>query len=174
MSGSRERDRWASGALPGRDWREEKRNEQDGNLLAWLAVAVVGAFSLGTVALHRGESINAVWLVVAAVCVYLIAYRFYSLYIATRVLQLDANRVTPAVKFNDGLDFVPTNKYILFGHHFAAIAGAGPLVGPVLAAQMGYLPGTLWILAGVVFAGAVQPSWSCSSPRAGTAARSAI
>ena len=126
------------------------------NLLAWLVVVVVGAFALGTVALYRGEMINAVWLVVAAICVYLIAYRFYSLYIATRVLQLDPKRVTPAVKFNDGLDYVPTNKYILFGHHFAAIAGAGPLVGPVLAAQMGYLPGTLWILAGVVFAGAVQ------------------
>ncbi|MBL8668482.1 MAG: carbon starvation protein A [Rhodospirillales bacterium] len=126
------------------------------NLLVWMVVAAVGAFALGTVALHRGETINAVWLVVAAVCVYLIAYRYYSRYIATRVLQLDPNRITPAVKYNDGLDFVPTNKYILFGHHFAAIAGAGPLVGPVLAAQMGYLPGTLWILAGVVFAGAVQ------------------
>jgi carbon starvation protein CstA len=94
--------------------------------------------------------------VVAAVCVYLIAYRFYSLYIADKVMGLDARRQTPAYKFNDGLDFVPTNRYVLFGHHFAAIAGAGPLVGPVLAAQMGYLPGMLWILAGVVFAGAVQ------------------
>lgn len=127
-----------------------------GNILAWVVVALVGAFALGTVALHRGETINAVWLVVAALCVYLIAYRFYSLFIANRVLRVDAARVTPAVKFNDGLDYVPTNRYILFGHHFAAIAGAGPLVGPVLAAQMGYLPGTLWILAGVVFAGAVQ------------------
>ena len=124
--------------------------------LGWLALAVVGAFALGTIALHRGETINAVWLVVAAVCTYLIAYRYYSLYIASRVLRLDPNRVTPAAKYNDGLDYVPTNKYILFGHHFAAIAGAGPLVGPVLAAQMGYLPGTMWILAGVVFAGAVQ------------------
>src|SRR5512144_2221315 len=126
------------------------------SILGWLAVAVIGAFALGTIALHRGETINAVWLVVAALCVYLIAYRYYSLYIAKRVLRLDPERVTPAVKYNDGLDYVPTNKYILFGHHFAAIAGAGPLVGPVLAAQMGYLPGTLWILAGVVFAGAVQ------------------
>jgi carbon starvation protein len=126
------------------------------SMFGWLAVAVVGAFALGTIALHRGETINAVWLVIAAVCVYLIAYRYYSLYIASRVLRLDPERVTPAVKYNDGLDYVPTNKYILFGHHFAAIAGAGPLVGPVLAAQMGYLPGTLWILAGVVFAGAVQ------------------
>jgi len=125
-------------------------------MFAWLALAVIGAFALGTVALNRGETINAVWLVIAAVCVYLIAYRFYSRYIATTVLRLDPERITPAVRHNDGLDYVPTNKYILFGHHFAAIAGAGPLVGPVLAAQMGYLPGTLWILAGVVFAGAVQ------------------
>ena len=124
--------------------------------LAWAAVAVIGAFALGTVALHRGESINAVWILVASICVFLIGYRFYSLFLAEKVLRLDPNRVTPAVKFNDGLDYVPTNKYILFGHHFAAIAGAGPLVGPVLAAQMGFLPGTLWILAGVVFAGAVQ------------------
>ena len=110
------------------------------SMFGWLAVAVIGAFALGTIALHRGETINAVWLVIAAVCVYLISYRYYSLYIATRVLRLDPERVTPAVKYNDGLDYVPTNRYILFGHHFAAIAGAGPLVGPVLAAQMGYLP----------------------------------
>jgi carbon starvation protein len=127
-----------------------------GSRLGWTALSLFGAFALGTVALHRGESINAVWLVAAAVCVYLIAYRFYSRYIADRVLQLDSRRMTPAHKYNDGLDFVPTNKYVLFGHHFAAIAGAGPLVGPVLAAQMGYLPGMMWILAGVVFAGAVQ------------------
>ena len=125
-------------------------------MLGWLGIAIIGAFALGTIALHRGETINAVWLVIAAACVYLVAYRFYSLFIASRVLRLDPTRVTPAVKYNDGLDYVPTNKYVLFGHHFAAIAGAGPLVGPVLAAQMGYLPGTLWILAGVVFAGAVQ------------------
>ena len=124
--------------------------------LIWLGIAVLGAFSLGTVALSRGESINAVWIVAAAVCVYLIAYRFYSKFIASTVLELDPKRMTPAHKFNDGLDYVPTNKHVLFGHHFAAIAGAGPLVGPVLAAQMGYLPGMLWILAGVVFAGAVQ------------------
>jgi carbon starvation protein len=124
--------------------------------LGWLALAIVGAFALGIVALQRGESINAVWIVIAAVSVYLIAYRFYSRFIADRVLQLDPRRMTPAYKYNDGLDYVPTNKYVLFGHHFAAIAGAGPLVGPVLAAQMGYLPGVLWILAGVVFAGAVQ------------------
>jgi carbon starvation protein len=108
------------------------------------------------VALRRGEPINALWIVVAAVAIYLVAYRYYSLFIANNVMQLDARRATPAVLNNDGLDFVPTNKHILFGHHFAAIAGAGPLVGPVLAAQMGYLPGTLWLIAGVVLAGAVQ------------------
>jgi carbon starvation protein len=124
--------------------------------LGWFALAIVGAFACGLIALEHGESISAVWIVIASVCIYLIAYRFYSLFIANRVLGLDANRMTPAHKFNDGLDFVPTNKYVLFGHHFAAIAGAGPLVGPVLAAQIGYMPGMLWILAGVVFAGAVQ------------------
>ncbi|MGK5054686.1 carbon starvation CstA family protein [Janthinobacterium sp. RB2P8] len=124
--------------------------------LGWAALALAGAGSLGVVALQRGEPISAIWIVIAAVCVYLIAYRFYSLFIADKVLGLDPRRMTPAFKHNDGLDHVPTNKYVLFGHHFAAIAGAGPLVGPVLAAQMGYLPGMLWILAGVVFAGAVQ------------------
>ncbi|MDN4052277.1 carbon starvation CstA family protein [Massilia sp. YIM B02763] len=124
--------------------------------LGWAALSLVGAGALGYVALKRGESINAVWVVMAAVCVYLIAYRFYSLYIADKVMGLDAKRQTPAYRYNDGLDYVPTNRYVLFGHHFAAIAGAGPLVGPVLAAQMGYLPGMMWILAGVVFAGAVQ------------------
>jgi carbon starvation protein len=122
----------------------------------WLAIALFGAFSLATLALGRGEAVSALWVVAAAVCVYLIAYRYYSLFLATRVLGLDARRRTPAWTHNDGLDYVPTNKYVLYGHHFAAIAGAGPLVGPVLAAQMGYLPGLLWILAGVVFAGAVQ------------------
>jgi carbon starvation protein len=124
--------------------------------IVWLGVAILGAFSLGTIALHRGETINALWLVTAAVCVYLIAYRFYSLFIAKQALGLDDSRPTPAMRRNDGLDYVPTDKYVLFGHHFAAIAGAGPLVGPVLAAQMGFLPGTLWLLVGVVFAGAVQ------------------
>src|SRR5690554_2194517 len=124
--------------------------------VAWAVLALVGAFCLGTVALRRGESINALWIVVAAVSIYLVAYRFYGLFIANRVLELDASRATPAVLRNDGLDYVPTNKHVLFGHHFAAIAGAGPLVGPVLAAQMGYLPGTLWLIAGVVLAGAVQ------------------
>ena len=124
--------------------------------LGWAVVAVVGAVSLGVVAISRGEAISASWLVVAAVCVYLIAYRFYARFIAYRALGADQARQTPAYRRNDGLDYVPTNRYVLFGHHFAAIAGAGPLVGPVLAAQMGYLPGTLWLLAGVVFAGAVQ------------------
>ncbi|WP_053184387.1 carbon starvation CstA family protein, partial [Pseudomonas thivervalensis] len=124
--------------------------------LAWFAVAVLGACALSVVALRRGEPINALWIVVAAVAIYLVAYRYYSLFIANNVMQLDARRATPAVLNNDGLDYVPTNKHILFGHHFAAIAGAGPLVGPVLAAQMGYLPGTLWLIAGVVLAGAVQ------------------
>ncbi|MDR9753059.1 carbon starvation CstA family protein [Pseudomonas sp. SZMC_28357] len=124
--------------------------------LPWLVLAIVGACALGVVALRRGEAINALWIVVAAVAIYLVAYRYYSLFIATHVMQLDPRRATPAVLNNDGLDYVPTNKHILFGHHFAAIAGAGPLVGPVLAAQMGYLPGTLWLIAGVVLAGAVQ------------------
>ena len=122
----------------------------------WAALSLAGASALGVVSLHRGEPISAIWIVIAAVCVYLIAYRFYSKFIAEKVLTLDDRRMTPAFKHNDGLDYVPTNKNVLFGHHFAAIAGAGPLVGPVLAAQMGYLPGMLWILAGVVFAGAVQ------------------
>jgi carbon starvation protein len=127
-----------------------------GRHLAWAGVAILGASSLATVALSRGETISALWVVAAALCVYLIAYRYYSLFIADKVLGLDGKRQTPAWKYNDGLDYVPTNKHVLYGHHFAAIAGAGPLVGPVLAAQMGYLPGLLWILAGVVFAGAVQ------------------
>ncbi|VVO58582.1 Pyruvate/proton symporter BtsT [Pseudomonas fluorescens] len=124
--------------------------------IPWLLLAIVGACALGVVALRRGEAINALWIVVAAVAIYLVAYRYYSLFIANNVMQLDPRRATPAVINNDGLDYVPTNKHILFGHHFAAIAGAGPLVGPVLAAQMGYLPGTLWLIAGVVLAGAVQ------------------
>ena len=126
------------------------------SLVIWPAIAVLGAFAFAGIALDRAEPVSAAWLVTAAICVYLIAYRFYSKFIAERVLKLDDRRVTPAERHNDGLDYVPTNKYIVFGHHFAAIAGAGPLVGPVLAAQMGYLPSTLWILTGVVFAGAVQ------------------
>ena len=123
---------------------------------AWLVLAIVGACALGFVALSRGESISALWIVVAAVAVYLIGYRFYGQYIAANVMQLEAARATPAVRLNDGLDFVPTNKHVLFGQHFATITGAGPLVGPVLAAQMGYLPGVMWILVGAIMAGAVQ------------------
>ncbi|MDI9240826.1 carbon starvation CstA family protein [Lysobacter sp. LF1] len=124
--------------------------------LGWAALAVLAAFCIGTIALHRGETISAMWLVVAAVSTFTIAFRFYGLYIARNALGIDPTRATPAWRRNDGLDYVPTAKSIVFGHHFAAIAGAGPLVGPVLAAQMGYLPGTLWILFGVVIAGAVQ------------------
>ncbi|WAU77645.1 carbon starvation CstA family protein [Acinetobacter sp. TR3] len=124
--------------------------------ILWSLVAIIGAISFGILAVSRGEHVNAVWLVLAAVCVYSIAYRFYSLFIATKVFELNPKRLTPAHRLNDGLDYVPTNKYVLFGHHFAAIAGAGPLVGPILAAQMGYLPGTIWLLVGVVIAGAVQ------------------
>ncbi|HEY8714156.1 MAG TPA: carbon starvation CstA family protein [Candidatus Acidoferrum sp.] len=125
-------------------------------VVLWIAVALIGAGALGTIALHRGESLNATWFVVAAGCCYLVAYRFYSSFIAARVMALDDSRATPAERHDDGRDFVPTNKWILFGHHFAAIAGPGPLVGPTLAAQFGYLPGTLWLIAGAVFAGCVQ------------------
>lgn len=125
-------------------------------LVILIILAILGAFALAYIALNRGEAINAMWIVVAAVCVYLVAYRLYGLFISNTVLQADSTRMTPAYRRNDGLDYVPTDKNILFGHHFAAIAGAGPLVGPVLAAQMGYLPGLLWILAGCVLAGAVQ------------------
>jgi carbon starvation protein len=124
--------------------------------LPWILFAVVGAFALAVIATQRGEPINALWIVTAAVCLFLVAYRYYALYIAKHVMRLDPSRPTPALRRADGLDYVATDKTVLFGHHFAAIAGAGPLVGPVLAAQMGYLPGTLWILAGVVLAGAVQ------------------
>jgi carbon starvation protein len=124
--------------------------------ILWAAIAIVGAWCLGVVALRRGEPINAIWLVAAAIAVFVIGYRFYGKFINDRVLCMDPSRATPSVLRNDGLDYVPTDKWVVFGHHFAAIAGAGPLVGPVLAAQMGYLPGTLWILFGVVFAGAVQ------------------
>jgi len=122
----------------------------------WFAVAVLATLAVATIALHRGEQINALWLVVAAICVYAVGYRFYSKFIAARVLALDATRATPAERLENGRDFVATNKWVVFGHHFAAIAGPGPLVGPVLAAQFGYLPGTLWVLAGAVLGGCVQ------------------
>ena len=115
-----------------------------------------GAVAFGVLALSRGETVSAAWLLTAAVCTYVVAYRFYSPFLAQRVFGLDPRRATPAERLNNGRDFVPTNRWVLFGHHFAAIAGAGPLVGPVLAAQFGYLPGTLWIVIGVVLAGAVQ------------------
>ncbi|HEY4546104.1 MAG TPA: carbon starvation CstA family protein [Pedomonas sp.] len=124
--------------------------------IGWALAAIIAAAALAVIATQRGEPVNALWIVVAAVSLYLIGYRFYALYIAKHVMRLDPALPTPAVRRADGLDYVPTNRYVLFGHHFAAIAGAGPLVGPVLAAQMGYLPGTLWILFGVVLAGAVQ------------------
>ena len=125
-------------------------------ILAWVAVAVLGALGLGTIALHRGEGLSATWFVLAAACSYLVAYRLYSAFIAAKLLALDNTRATPAERRDDGRDFVPTNKWVLFGHHFAAIAGPGPLVGPTLAAQFGYLPGTLWLIAGAAFAGCVQ------------------
>ncbi|MGH8176326.1 MAG: carbon starvation CstA family protein [Steroidobacter sp.] len=124
--------------------------------LFWILVALIGAFAVGGVALKRGETINAMWIVVAAVCVYAIGYRFYSAWVAARVLSVDATRATPAIRLNNGRDFVPTHRWIVFGHHFAAIAGPGPLIGPTLAAQFGYLPGTLWILVGGVLGGCVQ------------------
>src|SRR5881394_1354549 len=124
--------------------------------LLWTAVALLGALALATIALHRGEQINALWLVAAAICTYALGYRFYSGFIAAKVLALDPQRATPAERLENGRDFLPTNKWVVFGHHFAAIAGPGPLVGPVLAAQFGYLPGTLWILVGAVFGGCVQ------------------
>src|SRR5947209_8868325 len=125
-------------------------------VLIWISVALVGAMAVSVIALRRGEAINAVWLVTAALCCYALGYRFYSKFVAARVLALDSLRATPAERLENGRDFVPTNKWVVYGHHFAAIAGPGPLVGPVLAAQFGYLPGTLWILAGAVFGGCVQ------------------
>lgn len=125
-------------------------------ILLWTAVAALGAVALGAIAFHRGEPINATWFVLAAGCSYLVAYRLYSAFIAAKLLALDNTRATPAERRDDGRDFVPTNKWVLFGHHFAAIAGPGPLVGPTLAAQFGYLPGTLWLIAGAAFAGCVQ------------------
>src|SRR5205807_10205989 len=125
-------------------------------ILIWGAVFLAGLLAVATIALHRGEQINAMWLVVAAVCTYALGYRFYSKFIAAKVLALDALRATPAERLENGRDFVPTNKWVVFGHHFAAIAGPGPLVGPVLAAQFGYLPGPLWILIGATLGGAVH------------------
>src|SRR5256886_12040876 len=124
------------------------------SVVIWGLISLLGAASFGVLALVRGETINAAWLLTAALCTYVIAYRFYSKFLANKVFGLDAQRATPAERFNNGHDFVPTNRWVLFGHHFAAIAGAGPLVGPVLAAQFGFLPGTLWLAIGVVLGGA--------------------
>ena len=127
-----------------------------GSIAIWTLIAIGGALALGKIALFRGEAISATWFVIAAVCCFLVAYRLYSAFIAAKLLALDDTRATPAERLDDGRDFVPTNKWVLFGHHFAAIAGPGPLVGPTLAAQFGYLPGTLWLIAGCAFAGCVQ------------------
>src|SRR2546422_2613443 len=126
------------------------------SVLLWSGISVLGAAAFGVLALSRGETVNAAWLLTAAVCTYAVAYRFYSKFLAARVFGLDDRRATPAERCNNGRDYVPTNKWVLYGHHFAAIAGAGPLVGPVLAAQFGFLPGTLWLVIGVVLGGAVQ------------------
>src|SRR5438270_4032306 len=145
---------------PGFDTMLDDMNSSGRNkpfsILAWGAVSLLGAVAVGVVAVHRGEPINAMWLVVAATCCYALGYRFYSKFIAAKILALDSLRATPAERLENGRDFLVTNKWVVFGHHFAAIAGPGPLVGPVLAAQFGYLPGTLWILAGAIFAGCVQ------------------
>jgi carbon starvation protein len=135
---------------PGIGWRKGARAAM------WILVSLFGAGALSAVALHRDEPINAMWIIVASVCVYIVAYRFYSRFIAFKMLQLDDTRATPAERLEDGRDFVPTNKWILLGHHFAAIAGPGPLVGPTLAAQLGYLPGTLWLIIGAVLGGCIQ------------------
>ena len=124
--------------------------------ILWIAIAALGAAAFAVLALTRGENVSAVWILAAGVASYVIAYRFYARFLALRVFALDDHRATPAERFNNGRDFVPTNKWVLFGHHFAAIAGAGPLIGPMLAAQFGFLPGTLWLIAGVVVGGAVQ------------------
>jgi len=135
---------------------KQRRNLRAVSVVIWALISLLGAAAFGVLALVRGETINAAWLLTAAVCTYVVAYRFYSKFLANKVFGLDPQRATPAERFNNGHDFVPTNRWVLFGHHFAAIAGAGPLVGPVLAAQFGFLPGTLWLVIGVVLGGAVQ------------------
>ena len=126
------------------------------DILIWSFVSVLGAASFAWLALSRGEPVNAAWLLLAALCTYAVSYRFYSKFIASRIFALDGARPTPATRLNDGRDFMPTNRWIVFGHHFAAIAGPGPLVGPTLAAQFGFLPGAIWIIVGVALGGAVQ------------------
>src|SRR5204863_5938474 len=124
--------------------------------VVWTAIAILGEVAFGFIALARGESINAAWIVIAGVCSYVIAYRFYARFIACDVMGLNARRATPAERLDNGRDFVPTQRWVLYGHHFSAISGAGPLIGPTLAAQFGFLPGTMWLIAGVIFGGAVQ------------------
>src|SRR5580692_9213275 len=126
------------------------------NKLLGILLAVVGGFALGGIALYRAEPINSMWIVVASVCIYLLGYRFYAAWIAAKVYLVDPTRATPAERLNNGRDFVPTQRWVAFGHHFAAIAGPGPLVGPTLAAQFGYLPGTLWLIVGAALGGCVQ------------------
>src|ERR1044072_6049966 len=135
----------------------------------WIAIAALGALGFGVIALSRGETISAAWILVAGVCTYLVAYRFYARFIAYKVFDLNARRATPAERLNNGRDFHPKNRWIAYGHHFAAISGAGPLIGPTLAAPFGFLPGTLWLIAGVVLGGAVQafPILVASIPRDG-------
>jgi len=139
------------------------------SILFWACFSLLGATSLAVIAFHRGESISALWFVTATLCSFMISYRFYSKWLAAKVLALDDRRATPAYTKEDGKDFVPTNRWIVFGHHFAAIAGPGPLVGPVLASQFGYLPGTLWILIGGTLAGGVHDAVAlfCSMRRGG-------
>ncbi|MFF5702060.1 carbon starvation CstA family protein [Streptomyces sp. NPDC012794] len=146
----------AAGPRPGTDSPSPSGRPSPRSVAIWVGVALVGALGWGVLALSRGEEISAAWLLAAALGSYAIAYRFYARFIADRVLKVDKTRATPAERLDNGVDFHPTDRRVLFGHHFAAVAGAGPLVGPVLAAQMGYLPGTIWIVAGVIFAGAVQ------------------
>ncbi len=140
----------------GKTWNNLAAMRRLASVLLWGTLSALGAAAFGVLALRRGETVNAAWLLTAAVCTYAVAYRFYSKLLAARVFALDDRRATPAERFNNGRDFVPTNRWVLYGHHFAAIAGAGPLVGPVLAAQFGFLPGTLWLVIGVVLGGAVQ------------------
>src|SRR6202048_4244034 len=141
---------------PGTKLETKTKTNKTASILIGGAVGLLGGAAIGVVAAHRGEPINALWLVVAATCCYALAYRFYSKFIAAKILALDALRATPAERLENGRDFLVTNKWVVFGHHFAAIAGPGPLVGPVLAAQFGYLPGTIWILIGATLGGAVQ------------------
>src|SRR5688500_12710121 len=153
MSGTMTRDD-AGGSSPSPGPVTGRRSVR--SVLIWVAVAVVGAVAWTVLALARGETVSALWMLFAALASYAIAYRFYARFITYKVLQADDRRATPAERLQNGRDFDVTDRRVLFGHHFAAIAGAGPLVGPVLAAQMGYLPGTIWIVVGVIFAGAVQ------------------